>query len=417
LAINAVDDPATVAARNGGGCPVMHHDFAPSRPMGKHWELAKELRETCPHFYNTYEKGGYWVFTRYDAVRDIYKQADIFSSASITPWEPDPIYRLVPTQIDAPDHIKYRRILNPWFSPKSMDSAEPLIRAICREYVDQIAAKGSCDFIEEFALHFPTSAFLSVIGVDVSETDRFVGWVDAFFAGFSGDPAGLEPMANALAEMREYWIAALDERRGKPEIPGDLASHLLHVKYDDERPLTDDEMLDMLTVLVLAGLDTTRGELGYMFHHLALNPEDRRRLIAEPEIIPLAVEETLRYYTIVFGDGRKVAKDVDDFYGVKLKKGDMVYGLVSAANRDPDAWERADEFVIDRKRNNHMGFANGPHRCLGMHLARREMQVAVEEWLRVIPDFELVTQEGLLERGGGSMMSLNQLALRWDRAS
>jgi cytochrome P450 len=406
-----------VAARNGGGCPVMHHDFAPSRPMGTHWELAKELRETCPHFYNTYEKGGYWVFTRYDAVRDIYKQADIFSSASITPWEPDPIYRLVPTQIDAPDHIKYRRILNPWFSPKSMDSAEPLIREICREYVDQIAAKGSCDFIEEFALHFPTSAFLSVIGVDVSETDRFVGWVDAFFAGFSGDPAGLEPMANALAEMREYWIAALDERRGKPEIEGDLASHLLHVKYDDDRPLTDDEMLDMLTVLVLAGLDTTRGELGYMFHHLALNPEDRRRLIAEPEIIPLAVEETLRYYTIVFGDGRKVAKDVDDFYGVKLKKGDMVYGLVSAANRDPDAWERADEFVIDRKRNNHMGFANGPHRCLGMHLARREMQVAVEEWLRVIPDFELVTQEGLLERGGGSMMSLNQLALRWDRAS
>ena len=413
---HAVDDPATVAARNGGGCPVMHHDFAPSRPMGTHWELAKQLREACPHFYNAYDKGGYWVFTRHDAVRDIYKQADIFSSASITPWEPDPIYRLVPTQVDAPDHIKYRRILNPWFSPKSMDFAEPMIREICREYVEQIAANGSCDFIEEFALHFPTSAFLNVIGVPVSETDRFVKWVDDFFAGFSGDPAGLEPMAKALQEIREFWVAWLDERRDQPEIPGDLASHLLHVKYDDERPLSDDEMLDMLTVLVLAGLDTTRGELGYMFHHLALNPEDRRRLIAEPEIVPLAVEETLRYYTIVFGDGRKVARDVD-FYGVQLKKGDMVYGLVSAANRDPDAWERAEEYVIDRKRNNHMGFANGPHRCLGMHLARREMQVAVEEWLRVIPDFELVGQDGLVERGGGSMMSLNKLALRWDKAS
>lgn len=411
-----VDDPTAIAARSGGGCPVMHHDFAPSRPIGTHWEWAKQLREACPHFYNTYETGGYWVFTRHDAVRDIYKTPEIFSSASITPWQPDPIYRLVPTQIDAPNHIKYRRILNPWFSPKSMDAAEPMIRSICRDYVERIAPKGRSDFIEEFALHFPTSAFLNVIGVPLTETDRFVKWVDDFFAGFSGDPAGLEPMANALTGIREYWVAVLDERRGKPEIPADLASHLLHAKYDNERPLTDDELLDMLTVLVLAGLDTTRGELGYMFHHLALNPQDRQRLIAEPEIIPLAVEETLRYYTIVFGDGRKVAKDTE-FHGVQLKKGDMVYGLVSAANRDPEAWERAEEFVIDRKRNNHMGFANGPHRCLGMHLARREMQIAVEEWLRLIPDFELAGQETLVERGGGAMMSLNHLPLRWETSS
>jgi cytochrome P450 len=415
LADSVTESVATVE-RDVGGCPVMHHDFSKPRPYGEHWQLAKQLRESCPHFYNKYEGGGYWVFTQHDAVRDIYKTPEIFSSESITPWEPNPIYRLVPTQIDAPDHIKYRRILNPWFSPKSMDDAGDMIRSICRNYVEQIAPKGECDFIEEFALHFPTSAFLNVIGVPVSETERFVKWVDDFFAGFSGDPAGLEPMAKALQEIREYWIAALAERRDKPEIPGDLASHLLHVTYDDERPLTDDEMLDMLTVLVLAGLDTTRGELGYMFHHLALNPQDRQRMIAEPDVIPLAVEETLRYYTIIFGDGRKVTRDIE-FHGVQLKQGDMVYGLVSAANRDPNAWERAEEFVIDRKRNNHMGFANGPHRCLGMHLARREMQIAVEEWLRLIPDFELVSRDGLFERGGGSMMSLNKLALRWEVAS
>jgi cytochrome P450 len=414
--LNTVSESAQTVDRDLGGCPVMHHDFSQQREFGTHWELANELRESCPHFYNKYSDGGYWVFTRHDAVRDIYKTPEIFSSESITPWEPNPIYRLVPTQIDAPDHIKYRRILNPWFSPKSMDDAEDLIRSICREYVEQIAAKGGCDFIEEFALHFPTAAFLSVIGVPVSETDRFVAWVDDFFAGFSGDPAGLEPMAKALQEIREYWIAALDERRGEPERPGDLASHLLHVKYGDERPLTDDEMLDMLTVLVLAGLDTTRGELGYMFRHLALHPEHRRVLIEQPELIPLAVEETLRYYTIIFGDGRKVTRDTE-FYGVNLKQGDMVYGLVSGANRDPRAWEQADEFVIDRKRNNHMGFANGPHRCLGMHLARREMQVAVEEWLKVIPDFELGSDEVLLERGGGSMMSLNKLPLTWEVTS
>src|SRR3954449_2983575 len=175
------------------GCPVMHQDFSTTRKAGDYWSLANELRESCPHFYNKYQGGGYWVFTRHEAVNDIYKTPELFSSESITPWEPNPIYRFVPTMVDAPDHIKYRRILNPWFSPKAMEGAEDMIRSICREYVWQYATKGECDFVEEFALHFPTAAFLNVIGVSVSETDRFVKWVDDFFAGFSGDPAGLEP--------------------------------------------------------------------------------------------------------------------------------------------------------------------------------------------------------------------------------
>jgi cytochrome P450 len=239
--------------------------------------------------------------------------------------------------------------------------------------------------------------------------------VEDFFAGFGGDPDAVGVMVSALTSIREYWVDALAERRGEPEArAGDLASYLMHAKVgDDERPLTDDEMLDMLVVLVLAGLDTTRGELGYMFHHLAHHPEDRRRLIEEPEVIPYAVEETLRYYTIIFGDGRKVTRDLE-FHGVHLKRGDMVYGLVSAANRDPGVYERAEEFVIDRKKNNHFGFASGPHRCLGMHLARREMQIGVDEWLRVIPDFRVATDAVLLERGGGSMMSLQSLPLEWE---
>ena len=241
-------------------------------------------------------------------------------------------------------------------------------------------------------------------------------WVEDFFSGFSGDPAGLEAMTKALDGIREYWVAALDERRGEPEPrEGDLASHLLHSTFDD-RPLTDAELLDMLTVLVLAGLDTTRATLGYIFWHLAMHPEQRRRLVDEPELIPSAVEEALRFYPIVFGDGRKVTRDAE-FYGVQLKQGDMVYALVAGANRDPRAYERADEFVLDRKRNNHMGFANGPHRCLGMHLARRELQIAVQEWLRVIPDFRIATDEELSERGGGAMMTLTRLPLVWEVTS
>jgi cytochrome P450 len=406
--------PAAVA-RDLGGCPVMHRDFAPAQPAGCHWQLAKELREGSPVYFNTFAQG-YWIFTRHDAVKDMYKNPEIFSSESITPWQPNPIYRFVPTQIDAPDHIKYRRVVNPWFSPRAVDAAGERLRERCRDLVEAVAPAGACDFVTGFALRFPTEAFLSVIGIDPKDADLFARWVEDFFGGFSGDPEGLEPMTKALDGIRGYWVAALDERRGEPgPREGDLASHLLHSTFDD-RPLTDAEMLDMLTVLVLAGLDTTRAELGYMFRHLAEHPEHRRMLIERPELIPDAVEEVLRYYTIIFGDGRKVAQDVE-FHGVQLKKGDMVYGLVSGANRDPDAYERADEFVIDRTRNHHMGFANGPHRCLGAHLARREMQLAVEEWLRVIPDFRIAEGAELLERGGGSMMTLTSLPLVWDVAS
>ena len=261
------------------------------------------------------------------------------------------------------------------------------MRELCRQLVADVAPVGECDFVTGFALRFPTEAFLSVIGIDPADADLFVPWVEDFFRGFGGDPDGLEAMAKALDGIREYWVAALAERRDDPAPrEGDLASHLLHATFDD-RALTDPELLDMLTVLVLAGLDTTRATLGYIFWHLATHPEHRRRLVAEPELIPLAIEEALRYYPIVFGDGRKVTRDAE-FHGVQLKQGDMVYALVSGANRDPRAYEHADEFLLDRKRNNHMGFANGPHRCLGMHLARREMKIAVEEWLRVIPDFQ-----------------------------
>ena len=140
--------------RDLGGCPVMHRDFAPEQAAGCHWELGDELRESAPVYFNTFAQG-YWVFTRHDAVRDIYKTPELFSSESITPWQPDPIYRFVPTQIDAPDHIKYRRIVNPWFSPRAMEAAEPAMRALCRQLVEDVASTGECDFVTEFGAALP----------------------------------------------------------------------------------------------------------------------------------------------------------------------------------------------------------------------------------------------------------------------
>jgi cytochrome P450 len=407
-------DPTRDRAAADLACPVVDRDFWRTEPAGAYWELADRLRETSPIFFNTRDNG-YWVFTRDRAVRDIYKNPEVFSSESLWPWDPEPSYRFVPTQVDPPEHIKYRRIVNPWFSPRAIDAAEPAARAICRRLVEELAPAGHTDFVSGFALRYPTEVFLTVIGIDPADAALIVPWVEDFFRGQGGDPSAQQLMENALGSIRGYWVDVVAERRkDRTPRPGDLASHLMHATID-ERPLTDEEVLDILQVLVLAGLDTTRGELGYLFAHLANHPEHRRRLIDEPELIPSAVEEALRYYTIIFGEGRKVTRDIE-FHGVQLKKGDMVYGLVSAANRDPDAYERADEFVIDRKRNNHIGFASGPHRCLGMHLARREMQIAVAQWLRAIPDFRITTDQPLLERGGGSMMTLLSLPLEWEVA-
>ena len=267
------------------------------------------------------------------------------------------------------------------------------MRALCRRLVEDVAPAGECDFVTEFGLRFPTEAFLSVAGIDPADADLFVPWVEDFFSGFGGDPDGLEAMTKALDGIREYWVAALAERRDEPEPrEGDLASHLLHATFDD-RPLTDAELLDMLTVLVLAGLDTTRATLGYIFWHLATHPEHRRRLVDEPELIPAAVEEALRYYPIVFGDGRKVTRDAE-FHGVQLKHGDMVYALVAGANRDPRAYERGGR-VRRSTASATTTWASRTARTAasGAHLARRELQIAVEEWLRVIPDFRIATGE------------------------
>jgi cytochrome P450 len=408
-------EPVERLARVPSGCPVIHLDVAPALEEGSYWRKADELREASPTFFNTVAQG-YWMFTRYDEVREIYQRPEIFSSESITPWEPDPVYRFVPTQIDPPEHSKYRQILSRWFAPAAVNQAGTATREICRRLVAEIAPRGECDFVSEFAMRYPTEVFLTVLGLPASDADLFVPWVEDFFRGYGGDLAQQEAMVQALGGIRQYWADALDERRGESAPrEGDFASHLLHAVLDGE-PVDEPVILDILTVLVLAGLDTTRGQLGYLFRHLAANPDHRHQLVAEPALIPFAVEEALRLYTIVFGDGRKVTRDIE-FHGCPLRKGDMVYGLVSGANRDPRMYDRADEFVLDRKGNNHLGFASGPHRCLGAHLARREMQIAVEEWLKVIPDFRVATDAPLFERGGGSMMTLFTLPLSWENTA
>jgi cytochrome P450 len=391
------------------GWPVLHYDFGATRSLhGFHQEL-DELRERSPFYWSTYGPVGFWMIMRYEHVREAYQRHEVFSSDSIDPLDPDPAYRFIPTLINPPDHVKYRQVLNTWFSPAAVARIAPRAREVCVADIERIVDKGSCDFIADFALLYPTEVFLTILGLPVEDAQIFVPLVDRFFVYFYAEDKS--PIPEIAAAIQGYFGDVLADRRKNPRDPAtDFVTYLLGASVFD-RPLSEQEILDICFVLVLAGLDTTRGQSGYLFHHLATHDQDRRRIIAEPALVQSAVEETLRLYTIIIGDGRKIAQDVD-FHGVPLKRGEMAWLSVAGANRDPRVFEDPTTFKIDRYGNKHLGFAGGPHRCLGAHLARQEMNIAVEEWHKRIPDYRVGSNRPVEERGG--MLTLFSLPLEWD---
>ena len=403
--------PSTIVDGRGDvGCPVVHFDFTVAAEAGSYHELAKVLRDWSPTYFNTLAQG-FWMVTTYDAVRDMFERQDLFSSTSFVATDPDPAFRMLPTQVDAPDHLKYRRILNPWFSAATIKRREHEIRAIARRLVEEIVETGGCDVVSRFCMRLPTEVYLLFVGQPTQDADLMVPWVEAFFDGYTGAPDTVEPMQAALESLHEYYRQILADRAANMRDPStDFFSNLLTAKFDD-RLLDADELQDICFELTTASLDTTRAHMGYLLWHLAQHDDDRQRLNEDMSLVPKAVEESLRYHAIVFGDGRKAIKD-EEFYGCNLKQGDMMFGVIASANRDPSRFADPDKFIIDRPgAATHLGFATGPHKCLGLHLARRDLQIGLEEWHRLIPDYELDTREPLLERG--SQLSLMSLPLRW----
>jgi cytochrome P450 len=390
-------------------CPVVHFEIAPEQPLGHYWEQAKKLRDQSPILFNTLAQG-FWVFTSHDLVREMYRNDKIYSTESITAWEPNPHFRMIPMNLDPPASTKYRRILNPWFTPRAIEASRDLQRSVCRRYIEAMVPDGECDAVADFAIRYPTEVFLRLMNLPVDDNDLLVRMVEDFFSGYSGDAP--EKAGAAYAEIKEYFADRIAERRAQPaDATDDILSALMQSEFpadDGPRLLHEEEIIDMGFLLVIAGLDTTRAQIGWMLYHFATHPQDRQRVIEDPGLISCAVEEVLRFYGIIYGDGRKVRTDTE-VMGCPLKKGDMVYGLTSAANRDA-RYEDPDEFIVDRKPVPNLAFAAGVHRCLGAHLARSELQIALEEWLRAIPDYELAA-EGLIERG--AQLSLKSLPLRW----
>jgi cytochrome P450 len=390
------------------GCPVVSTDYTLERPLGWYHHDLDELREVAPVAWNdsTY---GFWMFTRFDEVREALTTPEVFSNERTSALgDPRVKPRLLPQNLDGAEHMAYRHVLNPWFSPSALARTEPLLRRRCREMIEALAPRGECDLAVELAMELPTEIFLAHLGLPPEDGPMLLPLVEAMFRGFfGGDPGEL---ADTVERLKAYFRDHLDDRRRQRRDPAtDFLSYLLDAEVLGA-PLEPEDAVTLAFTIMLAGLDTTRSALGYAFHHLATHPDDRARLVAEPGLIPTAVEELIRAFPLLLQVGRLVTQDVE-FHGCPLRAGDIVWLGLASANRDPRQFPDADHAVLGREANRHVGFGMGAHRCLGSHLARKELAIVIEEWLRLIPDFELDPTVEIRERGGQLM--LRTVPLRW----
>jgi len=386
------------------GCPVIHLDTGPDRPVGQWSHDLNRLRELGPIFWN--EVTECWVLTRAKHVREVFQDPVVFTNDSISPGNPDPDYTWIPSNVNPPQHVQFRQLLNRAFGPAPVARIEDRARRYCAMAIDEVRERGRCDYVAEIGGVYATRVFLELVDLPWEDAPLLLGWAERLFDSYFQGPDATA----AFAESRQYFVDLVADRRRRPRpTEEDFASHLLSSSVDGE-PLTDDQVLNIFNQLMLAGLDTVKSAMSYAHLHLATHPEDRRRLVADESLVPTAVEEILRAFPLVM-EGRKLSRDVE-FHGVSMRAGEMVMLLLPAVMYDPDHFERPDEILIDRMPNNHLSFGGGPHRCLGSHLARMEMRVGLEEWHRRIPDYELDGAVGdVIERGG--QLSLRSLPLRW----
>ncbi|MBV9450253.1 MAG: cytochrome P450 [Streptosporangiaceae bacterium] len=392
------------------GCPVSHTDYTVPRPLFETYELLNAEREQGPFLWNDSRRRPFWMITEYEHVLEALQMPDVFSNEVISALSPEHTFDLLPQFLDPPEHTAMRRVLNRWFAPAAVRRLEPLVLSRCIELIEELRPVGGCDLVSDFAIRFPTDLFLATLNLPMSDGDVFLGHVENVFKSFAGRE--LEAAARSTDWIRDYFDRAITAREREPrDTEMDFISRLL-VSELGGAPIPREDIITICYTAMLAGLDTTRSALGYIFHHLARDPDLRHRLTGEPSLWPKAVEEFVRLYPLVYMDGRLVTRDLD-FHGVPMRKGDIVWLGLGTANHDPKKFAGPRTFDIDREHvNHHLSFGAGPHRCLGMHLARHELVIAVSEWHKRIPDYEIATTEQLYERG--AQLSINRLPLRWE---
>jgi cytochrome P450 len=350
------------------------------------YPVQDDLRERCP-IARTERFGGAWLPTRYDDVASIAYDTDRFSSRAIVmgnyrpPLDVAPVGEAPPISSDPPFHHDARKLLLPAFTKAAVARLEPGTRAYCDSLLDGLAGQDVIDAARDYAQHIPVHVIAAMLGFPPEDGPQFREFVADQLEGINAEPD--EQIASGR-RLTDYLVAQVRDHLDHPR--DDLTTHLLNAELYGQK-LDPFHVVGTMTLLLIAGIDTTWSAIGASLWHLARTPADRRRLAAEPGLLPTAMEEFLRAYAPVTM-ARLVREDMN-WRDADMKAEDWILLSFPAANRDPAQFDRAGEVVIDREVNRHAAFGLGIHRCIGSHLARMELRVALQAWLERIPEFTL----------------------------
>jgi cytochrome P450 len=361
------------------------------------YPIQDDLRQRCP-IAHTGRFGGGWLPTRYEDVAAIAYDTDRFSSRSIImgnfrpPADIAPIGGSPPISSDPPFHRDARKLLLPAFTKSAVSRLEPATRAFCHSLIDAFDGQEVVDAARDYAQHIPIRVIADMLGFPQEDGPRFREFVETTLEGINLPPV---ERIERMSLLFDYLLEQIHDHLDNPR--EDLTTFLIDAELYG-RKLEADHVAGTMALLLIAGIDTTWSAIGSSLWHLAKTPQDRQRLIAEPALLPTAMEEFLRAYAPVTM-ARLVKEDIQ-WHGVDMKAEDWILLSFPAANRDPAQFDRAGEVVIDREINRHAAFGLGIHRCVGSHLARMELRVALEVWLERIPCFTLADPSGVTWSAG-----------------
>jgi cytochrome P450 len=362
-----------------------------------------EMRVQCP-IAHTDRLGGSWNPTKFDDIRAMAKMVPELSSRQILVMPPPPGMEeqsryeqqiaAAPITADPPIHDWTRRMLLPAFAPRAVTAYEEYTEQLCHELIDEFIEQGECDGAVNYSQQIPPRVIAHMIGIDPGMADQFVIWVNGVLGEGLLDP-------ELRLRTRDELLSFIDkEVRARIKDPQeDLLTDLLFMELDHpEARITPEVVVGITNLLIVAGIDTTWSSIGSALWHLGTNPSDLERLRNEPDLLPVAVEEFLRFYAPV--TMARIADQDVEIGDVCIHAGDKVLMNFPAANHDPEHFENPDDFIIDRARNRHVAFGSGIHRCAGSNLARLEMTTALKVWIERIPDFHVSDREPMKWAGG-----------------
>ena len=394
-----------------------------SNPMADNPEFAahpqpifKMLRDETPVMSVPMGAGPGVLLTRKAEIMEALRHPEIFSS-NMDAVDLKNKRPMIPLQIDPPDHKKFRKLLDPIFAPRKMAAMEDEVAELVNHLIDGFIDDGEVDFAQRFSIPFPSQVFLTLLGLPLEELDRFLAMKDGIIRPdhVTGTRYGAKEAQDHQQKVAdatyEYFEMVLDDR--EKERRDDLLSRFLDAEVEGDR-LSRNDILDICFLFLIAGLDTVTATLDCMYSFLAQNPEHRRQLVEDPALIPNAIEEMLRWETPVMTIARVAVADYE-LGGCPVHEGDQVMVLIGSANTDEAEFPDGDQVRFDREVNPHIAFGGGIHRCLGSHLARMELRVALREWHRRIPEYEVESGHTLVYTPG--IRSIDTFPLRFTAAT